>query len=354
MATKKTKKKTKKRTGSIGVFATVLISLVLSGLSYFVFIGSSTQFIEKEKVWYIASTDDRVALLDQLLKADFSPFHQSIFGLLARSTGYYNNVHAGRYIIHRGNSVFTIFRKLHGGKQDPVRLTIKKIRTRTQLADWIGMQLDCSSKELLDLLNNDDSLQPFGVNAESAMSLIHPNTYDIYWTTSAKGFLERMKKESDRFWNSQRRAALERIRLSTVEAVTLASIIEEETNEHFEKPLMASVYMNRIRLGMPLGADPTIKFALHDFSIRRVTLGHIAASAASPYNTYKRKGLPPGPICTPSAVSIDAVLEGKTSNYLYFCAKPDFSGAHNFAATAKQHFENARNYRKALDSLGIQ
>jgi len=105
---------------------------------------------------------------------------------------------------------------------------------------------------------------------------------------------------------------------------------------------------------MPLGADPTIKFALHDFSIRRVTLGHIAASAASPYNTYKRKGLPPGPICTPSAVSIDAVLEGKTSNYLYFCAKPDFSGAHNFAATAKQHFENARNYRKALDSLGIQ
>jgi UPF0755 protein len=141
--------------------------------------------------------------------------------------------------------------------------------------------------------------------------------------------------------------------ISKEEAITVASIVEEETNDNSEKPTIASVYLNRVRIGMPLGADPTVKFAMGNFTLKRITIAHINASASSPYNTYKNKGLPPGPICTPSVSSIDAVLKGEKTDYLYFCAKADFSGSHSFAATAEEHFSNARKYRKALDSLGI-
>jgi UPF0755 protein len=163
-----------------------------------------------------------------------------------------------------------------------------------------------------------------------------------------------MNKEANKFWNDRRLDDLQRIGISKEEAITVASIVEEETNDINEKPTIASVYLNRIKKGMPLGADPTVKYAVGDFTIKRVTLNHINSSASSPYNTYKNKGLPPGPICTPSVASIDAVLRGEKTDYLYFCAKADFSGSHSFAATAEEHFNNARKYRKALDSLGIR
>jgi UPF0755 protein len=163
-----------------------------------------------------------------------------------------------------------------------------------------------------------------------------------------------MNKEANKFWNDRRLDDLQRLGISKEEAITVASIVEEETNDETEKSTIASVYLNRIKRGMPLGADPTVKFAVGDFSIKRVTLAHINNSASSPYNTYKNKGLPPGPICTPSVSSIDAVLKGEKTDYLYFCAKADFSGSHSFAATSEEHFSNARKYRKALDSLGIR
>jgi UPF0755 protein len=162
-----------------------------------------------------------------------------------------------------------------------------------------------------------------------------------------------MHKESERFWNSSRLDQAAALGLTPQEIYILASIVEEETNDHDEKPLMASVYLNRLKKKMPLGADPTVKFAVGDFTIKRVTLKHISSSASSPYNTYKHKGLPPGPICTPSSKTIDAVLEGEETDYLFFCANPDFSGSHNFAASEKEHFENARKYRRALDSMKI-
>ena len=163
-----------------------------------------------------------------------------------------------------------------------------------------------------------------------------------------------MYRESRNFWNQKRIEQLKKSGLTQQEVYTLASIIEEETNDNKEKPLMASVYLNRLRMGMSLGADPTIKFALGDFSIKRITMIHIKKSTKSPHNTYTNKGLPPSPICTPSIASIDAVLNYKKTDYLYFCAKEDFSGSHNFAATAEEHFINARKYRKALDSLKIR
>lgn len=185
------------------------------------------------------------------------------------------------------------------------------------------------------------------------MTLIIPNTYEIYWNSSPSDFMRRMAKESNAFWTDSRIDNAKLLGLSKEEVITIASIVEEETNDNEEKPTMASVYINRLKQGMALGADPTIKFAIGDFSIRRVTFKHISSTANSPYNTYRNKGLPPGPICTPSISSIDAVLKAKKTDYLYFCAKADFSGSHSFASTAEEHFENARKYRKALDSLRI-
>lgn len=354
MAKRKTKRKNKRSFSFLGITITVVLSFFLSASVYVFFLASATQFSEKEKIWLIASKDADRETIASLLQSDLKPLSRQLFNALSLVGGYWEHIHPGRYIIPQGSSLYTIFRKLKGGKQDAVRLTIKKMRTTQQVSEWVSIHLDCSKTELDDLLLNDDSLKQLGVDRYSSISLIIPNTYDVYWTTSARGFLERMKKESERFWNKDRMEKLSQLGITKIQAITIASIIEEETNDNKEKPLMASVYLNRYRKGMPLGADPTVKFALQDFSIRRVTLGHIQSSKESPYNTYKRKGIPPGPICTPSPVSIDAVLQGKKTEYLYFCAKPDFSGSHNFAVSAEEHFGNARKYRKALDSLGIQ
>jgi UPF0755 protein len=222
------------------------------------------------------------------------------------------------------------------------------------MARQVGTKLESKMPELIHFFNTGDSLADFGVNEHTLMTLIIPNTYELYWTTTPRGFVERMKRESTSFWNSNRTNKAKNIGLSKEEVYTLASIIEEETNFNPEKKTMASVYINRIQKGMYLGADPTIKFALGDFSIKRITQVHIKLSATSPFNTYTHKGLPPGPICTPSIASIDAVLDAEKTGFLYFCAKEDFSGSHNFAATAEDHFANARKYRKALDRLKIK
>jgi UPF0755 protein len=182
------------------------------------------------------------------------------------------------------------------------------------------------------------------------MTLFIPNTYEIYWNTNAEEFLQRMKKESDRFWNEDRKAKAQRLRLTKYEVITLASIVEEETNYNPERSRIAGVYLNRIKKGMLLQADPTVKFALRDFTIRRIYNSHLAF--VSPYNTYLVKGLPPGPICTPSVKSIDAVLQAEQNEYLYFCASVDSPGTHVFAKTYEQHLLNARRYQKYLNERG--
>jgi UPF0755 protein len=191
------------------------------------------------------------------------------------------------------------------------------------------------------------------VKQETLMTLIIPNTYELYWNSSPSDFMKRMTKESNAFWTDSRIDNAKLLGLSKEEVITIASIVEEETNNKEEKPTMASVYINRLKKGMPLGADPTIKYAVGDFSIKRVTFKHISSTAGSPYNTYRNKGLPPGPICTPSISSIDAVLKAEKTDFLFFCANADFSGSHSFASTEDEHFENARKYRRALDSLRI-
>jgi UPF0755 protein len=302
---------------------------------------------------YIPTKKANKSFVKDLVRKHIKPVGFTTFMAMSEWTGYWKAIKPGKYVIEKNASIFTIFRNLNGGRQTPVELTINKFRTKRELAKYVGSKLECTELDVYRFISNNDSIQPFGVKQETLMTLIIPNTYEIYWNSSPSDFMKRMTKESNNFWTDSRIDNAKLLGLSKEEVITIASIVEEETNNNEEKPTMASVYINRLKQGMPLGADPTIKFAVGDFSIRRVTFGHISSTANSPYNTYRNKGLPPGPICTPSIASIDAVLKAKKTDYLYFCAKADFSGSHSFASTAEEHFENARKWRRALDSLRI-
>lgn len=355
MAKSKKRSKTNKHQSlRLGIALMFILAFVAAAFFYTLFISSSTNFNNNQVELLIADKNANKRFVEKVLQSNLHKTHYTTFKVLAAWTGYWEKIKPGRYVIKRGTGVFSLFRKLHNGTQDPVKITLTKFRTRKDLANYLGKKLESNSNSFQQFMNNNDSLSYLGLTKETILTLIIPNTYEIYWNTAPKAFFNKMNKESNKFWNDRRLDDLQRIGISKEETITIASIVEEETNDNKEKPTIASVYINRLNKGMPLGADPTVKYAVGDFSIKRVTLAHINGSANSPYNTYKNKGLPPGPICTPSVASIDAVLKGEKSDYLYFCAKADFSGSHSFAATAEEHFANARKYRKALDSLGIR
>jgi UPF0755 protein len=242
-------------------------------------------------------------------------------------------------------------RLLKNGTQSPVRLVINKFRTKEDMAKRLGLLFEPDSLQFIQFLNSPDSLSKMGLDTNTAMTLVIPNTYSVFWNTSANRLYHKLFSESKLFWTSERMAKAAKLGLNKEQVYTLASIVEEESNKNDEKPIIASVYLNRLKKNMRLSADPTVKFALKDFGIKRIRFKHISESAASPYNTYRNSGLPPGPICTPSIKTIDAVLDAAETDYLFFCAKPDFSGYHSFASNEKDHFRNAAAYQKALDSL---
>lgn len=276
------------------------------------------------------------------------------FSLLASCTDYYDNVRPGRYDLGSGMSTLDVFRNLRNGRQEAVRLTIPLVRTLDDLTEYLGAELEPSADDFYNTLTADSTLTALGLTRETAISLFVPNTYEVYWNTTPGEFVKRMQKENDTFWTAERQKLLATIGpdFTRTDAMTLASIVEQETQYAPERPDVAGMYINRLNDNMPLQADPTVKFAVGDFTIRRVTGEHLKVE--SPYNTYKNRGLPPGPICVPSVSSIDAVLHYGRHNYLYMCAKEDFSGSHNFAATYSEHQANAAKYRKALDARGIK
>jgi UPF0755 protein len=216
----------------------------------------------------------------------------------------------------------------------------------------MGQKLLLDSAEVIQRLTDKTYLAQYGLTPETAVCLFIPNTYEVYWTMNAEQFVARMKKEHTRFWNEERRAKARAQGLTPEEVVTLASIVDEETNKNDEKPMVAGLYLNRLKRGMLLQADPTVKYAHGKFDLRRILLVHLTID--SPYNTYKYAGLPPGPIRIPSMAAIESVLNPAKHNYLYMCAKEDFSGYHNFASTLSQHNANARRYQQALNQRGIK
>jgi UPF0755 protein len=212
-----------------------------------------------------------------------------------------------------------------------------------------GQQFECDSLSVINFLTSNDSLKGYGLDSLTAMTAVIPNTYLIYWNTSFRKIFGKLKDEEERFWNTQRKQKAAAKDLSPSEVYAMASIVEEETNKLKDKGLIASVYINRIKKGMKLEADPTVKYAMRDFGLKRIMYGHL--NYPSPYNTYQNKGLPPGPICTPSSETIDAVLDAPNTDYIFFVAKPDFNGYSNFAATYEEHLQFAKAYQQALDEL---
>jgi len=273
--------------------------------------------------------------------------NKNSFEWVADRKNYEKHVNSGRYRIRNRMSNNDLINMLRAGLQEPVSLVINTIRTPEELALKVAEQIEPDTADILGLFRDKAYIESLGFNSYTILGMFIPDTYECWWNISAKGFFERMKKEYKRFWNLERSYKAERIKLTPNEVMTLASIIENETSKTEEFRRIAGVYMNRLNQGMKLQADPTLKFAVGDFTIKRVLKKH--TEIESPYNTYKYYGLPPGPICMPSVLAIDAVLDYEKHDYIFFCAKDDFSGTHNFARTIKQHNKKARLYQKALN-----
>ena len=246
-----------------------------------------------------------------------------------------------------------LIRRLLLGEQTPIKLSFTQaIRTREQLAAHMGKKLMLDSAEVIDRLNNKEYMAHFGLTPETAVCLFIPNTYEVYWTMTADQLFARMHKEYQRFWNEERMEKAKRLGLTPIEIATIASIIASETNKSFEYPTIASIYINRLRKGIALQACPTVIFAVGDFSLRRVLKRHLAID--SPYNTYKYRGLPPGPIRLAQPEVIDAVLNAPKTDYLYMCANPDFSGTHIFSSSYSKHSAVAREYQRELNKRKLK
>lgn len=246
-----------------------------------------------------------------------------------------------------------LIRRLLLGEQTPIKLSFTQaIRTREQLAAHMGKKLMLDSAEVIDRLNNKEYMAHFGLTPETAVCLFIPNTYEVYWTMTADQLFARMHKEYQRFWNEERMEKAKRLGLTPIEIATIASIIASETNKSFEYPTIASIYINRLRKGIALQACPTVIFAVGDFSLRRVLKRHLAID--SPYNTYKYRGLPPGPIRLARPEVIDAVLNAPKTDYLYMCANPDFSGTHIFSSSYSKHSAVAREYQRELNKRKLK
>jgi UPF0755 protein len=273
------------------------------------------------------------------------------FGFVAKILGYQEAVKPGLYQIDPKMNNLQLVRMLRSGQQTPVRVTFNTIRTKEDLAEKISANLEVSKEQFLELLQDSVYIRKFGFEEETIMSLFIPNTYEFWWDTSAEELFERMHKEYQSFWTEARSQKAQDLGLSKEEVSTLASIVQAESQKSDERPKIAGVYLNRLRIGMPLQADPTLVFAAGDFSIKRLTAKQMAID--SPYNTYKYAGLPPGPINLPDINSLDAVLNYEKHSYLYFCAKEDFSGYHSFAVGYNEHLNNARRYQRALNAANI-
>ncbi|MBD5264919.1 MAG: endolytic transglycosylase MltG [Bacteroides sp.] len=263
----------------------------------------------------------------------------------------FSNRH-GAYLIEEGLSPLRAERRLSQGAQHPLTITINGFRTLPTLTERVSRRLDFSTDSLAAALADKNILSQYGLSKQQAIALFIDDSYELYWSASPQQLIEKIGANYNRVWNKQRRDKAAALGLSPAEVMTLASIVDEESNKLDEKGKIGRLYINRIKTGMPLQADPTVRFALNDFTIRRVRAAHLKVN--SPYNTYLKPGLPPGPIRTTSVATIDAILNSEPSNHLYMCAKEDFSGYHNFASTYPEHLANARRYQKALDARGIK
>lgn len=328
-------------------FLAMLIILV-STIAYYLFASIS---ISGETSYLYIDEDDDIDSIATKLRPLSRDHGVAAIKVMARHTDYTKNIRTGRYAIEPSIGALMFFRHLRNGQQEPVRLTIPSVRTMDRLAEELSRKLMMSEAELMAYFSSNDSCQVYGLDTATIPCLFIPNTYEVYWNISPKKLLDHMQKERTTFWNIDRMGKAKNLALTPEEVITMASIIEEETANNSEKPMVAGMYYNRLCKHMPLQADPTIKFAMKNFEAHRIYRKWL--TIPSPYNTYINEGLPPGPIRIPSVTGIDAVLNLVKHDYVYMCAKEDFSGTHNFARTYSEHLQNAAKYTKALNERGI-
>ena len=304
-----------------------------------------------EKYIYIPSNSEFTDVV-KILSENGLLINANSFEWLAKQKKYDANIKSGRYRINRALNNNDLVNLLRSGKQTPIKVTFNNLRNKEQLAGKIASQIEADSLSILNYVTDTIFLNKLQLNTDNVACLFIPNTYEFYWNTSVDGFVNRMVKEYSNFWNSSRKKKAADIKLNYYQVAVLASIVEKEQSiKRDERPEIAGVYLNRLKKRMKLESDPTLIFALGDFTIKRVL--NKDKKVESPFNTYKNKGLPPGPICIPSINAIDAVLNASEHNYIFMCAKEDFTGYHNFAKTYAKHLVNARKYQKALNKRKI-
>ncbi|MDR1763045.1 MAG: endolytic transglycosylase MltG [Dysgonamonadaceae bacterium] len=345
-----TRKQRKKKAFIAVICVFLAIILILAGLIYKNLLSPSFGITQPVSIYVDENKDFNDIMLQLKDKAKLK--NPALFQKMAEAMNYPKNIKTGKYDIEPNMNCLQAVRMMRNGIQSPVKLTFNNARLKSDLAEKIGGQMMFGSGNLLAELDNSQVCSSLGFDTATITAMFIPNTYEVYWNIPVEQFLKRMKREYERFWTEARLEKAKSLSLSPIEVSILASIVEEETASKTEYPMVAGLYINRLRKGMLLQADPTVKFAVGDFALRRILFSHLEVD--SPYNTYKYAGLPPGPIRVPSAAGIDGVLNYSRHNYLYMAAKEDFSGQHNFAVTLAEHNRNARRYQQALNSRGIR
>lgn len=337
----------------IGKYIIIFFSvafIVMGGCAYQLYQYIFKENIKREYVLFVTEETTYKQVTDSLIANDVLISYKA-FKWVAKRKNYPESVKPGHYVFYKGMNTNQIVNMLRAGLQEPVNVTFNNIRFKEDLAGRISKYIEADSLSILSLFYDEKKIEDYGFTPESFSAMFIPNTYELYWTTTAEEFAVRMKMEYERFWNEERRKKAEEIGLTPVETVTLASIVQAETAKNEELKRVAGLYINRLKRGQLLQADPTVRYAVGDFSLRRILNSHLAVE--SPYNTYKYTGLPPGPIGFPETNVIEAVLDFEKHNFIYMCAKEDFSGFHNFAVTLDEHNRNAARYRAALNANQI-
>lgn len=342
-------KSKRSKKSAFGLWAKVIV-IVIAFVALSVWFFLFRNMTDSTHVIFIKAGESASSVMEKVEAKSRAP-QFAAFRLMASLVGTDELVHEGRYEIgHRG--AFSVFRSLYGGHQSPVRVTIPSVRKLDDLAKVTSSKLSFTKSEFMSAVSDSAFIDSLGYNRQTILGAFTPNTYDVYWNVSARTFIKKMVAESDKFWTSKRLKKAEEDSLTRTEVIILASIVQEETNVASDKPIIAGLYINRLRIGMPLQACPTIRYALNDFSITRIYENMLQTD--SPYNTYKYRGLPPGPIRNPNPEDVDAVLHYDHNDYLYMCASAKLDGTHHFTKTYEEHKAYSVEYDAELNRRQIK
>lgn len=327
-----------------------IISLGLTGLFYYLrYFGPN---VTDNKEYLYIHTDATYNDVYKIIRDEKIVKDTVSFNWAAHNMNYIHRVKAGKYHLKAGMNNRRLINMLASGAQEPVKLTFHNLRQKSDLAGAVSKQIEPDSVAILRLLDSSQFVAKYGFTTDDVYSMFIPNTYQLYWNTTPEKFFKRMYANYEKFWTPERKQEAAAMDMTPVQISILASIVDGEALYDDEMPTIAGLYLNRLKKGMKLESDPTVIFALNDFTIKRVLKRYLSYN--SPYNTYLHTGLPPGPVMMPSVNAIDAVLNYKKSDYIYMCAKEDFSGHHNFATNMADHLANAHKYQKALDERNIK